>query len=334
LAQDESRAHEAVVVATVDGIVGTGVLLRGEPGALGAEVRAGDALESGRGTVELLLSGSKAGPGTGPRVALGKKARVRLLGADADDEADLVLEEGGLVVLSDDHPVGVRAGRAVLTINGDAELALTRKGALDLMVYTGVVAIAVNGVKHTVNGGKKVRVGADGTLGKVRSLGKRARLPNWLTALHGVLGKRVFHVRLVGELDDYAIKEGTATGEAVRSTGKKGWWAGKIQFKPPGGYALAPGARLRLKLFASAPTNVMMHIYCPQQKDNFFGQEQQIAAGWSFVEWELDAALTKVTKQAIKAGDRGTNLQLFIGGGGPSLTFDLWEILVYVPRKD
>jgi hypothetical protein len=77
----------------------------------------------------------------------------------------------------------------------------------------------------------------------------------------------------------------------------------------------------------------MLHVYSHGAvKDNFKGAGQRVPDGWSSIEWNLDEVLTLKKKRPMQPGDKGSNIQLFIRGPKGS-TFEVWETLVYVPRR-
>lgn len=321
---------------------------------------AGDRVRAAGGPVELVLPPAGAAEADlstdgGDRVVLAPDARVTLSPEGTD--ARLRLDEGGCFAAGTDG-LRVQAGGTTVTVRGgDAELELSRTGALTVTVHSGRVDVDPTGDQpgRALAEGERLSVTARGAP-VVRPA--RPRRPDYVAAVERVDPERVVYAELfrawpepfAGAGGDAFPREREREGH-LASTGR---FRGSPDPPPPedlraevhfgrgadagGLWEHAEGARLRLRYRLSAPAPLQVRLRCSTGGD-YPVFVSGVAPGRAGVWDELEVRPEHLRGETDPArrlapGLRVTYLTVLAGAfEGPTPRLELSRVLVYTPRR-
>ncbi|MCO5166159.1 MAG: hypothetical protein M9894_07300 [Planctomycetes bacterium] len=319
---------------------------------------AGDRVRATGGPIELVLPPAGAQEADlstdgGDRVVLAPDARVTL--APEGTDARLRLDEGGCFAAGTDG-LRVQAGGTTVTVRGgDAELELSRTGALTVTVHSGRVDVDPTGEQpgRALKEGERLSVTARGAP-VVRTT--RPRRPDYVVAVERVDPDRVVFAELFREWPDpYRRARGDAFPEEREREGhllSTGRWSLSADPPPPedrraevhfgrgadagGLWDHVEGARLRLRYRLSAPAPLQVRLRCSTNGEFpvfLSGPVPGRAGAWDELEVRPEHLRAERGERRLAAGERVTYLTVLAGTfEGPTPRLELARVLVYTAR--
>jgi hypothetical protein len=173
--------------------------VRARPLAIGARVKPGAVIATGRGTVELQLEveGEERAQGEGRRVVLGPRSEVA---CGPGGSAQLALRHGSLYLSAISRPVGIQFGDYQLTLRaGDGEVVTSNSGRARLVAHSGACSVRTLSGEEVADLSSRelLTISAAGFVSRPRRV--LVKMPRWLDAHRDLPGGWVqFEERFTG----------------------------------------------------------------------------------------------------------------------------------------
>jgi hypothetical protein len=327
-AQEETRERRPGSSGTVLREGDAGVVIVGADGKERRLLREdglqpGDQVVAKRGPAELEL-------GDGAQVALKRKAGIQV--------GDPLRLDRGLVFVRGDG-VRFRAGASLLTVRGEAELELSRRGDLEVRVHMGFVAIAVNGEDHQVGEGKRVKVDKRGKVGYPREFTPK-QLAFVAALLRAHLGPPLLDERFDGpslqrytkRVGDHDPERGVVTAVKSEDGGAREQCVllGRQRSDPRGLVVYEPTARLLIQFRVTGSSFLLIQVWNNTQKANFSCEvplKAKRVGRWTEVELPLKRLTSRDLR--LEPGDKLSTIGVRAGHRGDEVTLELDALGVY-----
>lgn len=236
---------------------------------------AGDELDLRRGAVEVLLteSATPTAVEAGTRVAFAPGAQATL--GPLNSPALVEVKEGACFVRAALKPVNLVAGACFVTmLPGAIAFEVDRRGGAKVEVHEGRAVLKGPGGETSLEVGQAGEHSAKGKRSRVRRHGSKQ--PRWLTRLHALDPSRVlFEESFAGDVasryEEFEREEGSL--RFGRST-------------PRGGLCrYLPGAKIRVRVRLSEPSELAIQLTNLTQKENFRSRSPRLKSGvWTVIE--------------------------------------------------